>query len=365
MKSFFRSTVLLILGCLATDLIAQDISTLDSSARQKLLKRFPEADLDKDGTLSQTEVIKFAKTKRKGESTPSGSDSTADGANPRPTFTDVSYGPDERNKLDLWKAKSDEPTPLVVYIHGGGFVSGDKSMASKDRILAECLANNVSYAAINYRYRTMVPIQDVLRDCARAVQFMRSKSLEWNVDKTRVACFGGSAGAGTSMWLAFHDDLADPNSPDPVLRESTRISCAGSNSGQFSYDIVKWVDAFGEENANRFGDRQKPNEFYGLKSIEELEQPHGVKIRADCDMCGLITKDDAPVFLACSRSGGPINDKGAYLHHPKHSQLVYDRCREVGVVAVADLPGLNIHPASDAPKTLQAFLFKHLKVEPK
>jgi hypothetical protein len=164
------------------------------------------------------------------------------------------------------------------------------------------------------------------------------------------------------MWLAFHEDLADPSNPDPVLRESTRICCAGSNSGQFSYDVVQWVDVFGEENAERFGDRQKPYEFYGLKSMDELNQPHGEKIRADCDMCGLITKDDAPVFLACSRSGGPINDKGAYLHHPKHSQLIYDRCREVGVEAVADLPGLSIKPAADAPKALNEFLFKHLKV---
>ena len=44
-------------------------------------------------------------------------------------------------------------------------------------------------------------------------------SPEFNLDKARVAAMGGSAGAGTSLWLAFHDDLADPASPDPVLRE--------------------------------------------------------------------------------------------------------------------------------------------------
>ncbi len=215
----------------------------------------------------------------------------------KPTFADIAYGPHERNKLDFWKADSDTPTPIVVFIHGGGFVSGDKGQASKDKIRTDCLAAKVSYASINYRYRTTAPIQDVLRDCARAVQFLRSKSTEWNIDKSRVGCYGGSAGAGTSMWLAFHDDLADPNNADPILRESTRISCAASNSGQFSYDIVKWVDAFGKENADRFGDLQKPNEFYGLKNMDELTQPVGEKIRADCDMCGLISKDDPPVFL--------------------------------------------------------------------
>ena len=40
---------------------------------------------------------------------------------------DVRYGPHERNVLDLWLVKSDKPTPLVLFIHGGGFQTGDKS----------------------------------------------------------------------------------------------------------------------------------------------------------------------------------------------------------------------------------------------
>ena len=44
-----------------------------------------------------------------------------------PDVAKASYGPHERNVLDLWKAKSDRPTPLVIHIHGGGFTQGDKS----------------------------------------------------------------------------------------------------------------------------------------------------------------------------------------------------------------------------------------------
>jgi len=47
---------------------------------------------------------------------------------------------------------------------------------------------------------------------------------------------GGSAGAGISLWLGFHDDLADPDNEDPVLRESTRLSCMAVYNGQTSYD---------------------------------------------------------------------------------------------------------------------------------
>ena len=47
-------------------------------------------------------------------------------AHPAPDLANEKYGPHERNVLDFWKAKSASPTPLVVYIHGGGFTGGSK-----------------------------------------------------------------------------------------------------------------------------------------------------------------------------------------------------------------------------------------------
>jgi acetyl esterase/lipase len=56
---------------------------------------------------------------------------------PPPTKANVSYGPHARNVLDFWQAKSDQPAPLLVSIHGGGFVSGNKSVDPP--LLKECL----------------------------------------------------------------------------------------------------------------------------------------------------------------------------------------------------------------------------------
>ena len=84
----------------------------------------------------------------------------------------------------------------------------------------------------------------LFRSCARAVQFVRSKATEWNIDKTRVAAFGGSAGGFTSLWLAYHDDMADPASSDPVARESTRLLCASGDGAQTTLDpelIHAWI----------------------------------------------------------------------------------------------------------------------------
>ncbi|MBM4023978.1 MAG: alpha/beta hydrolase [Planctomycetes bacterium] len=282
-------------------------------------------------------------------------------AAPAPTFADVSYGPHARNVLDFWQARSDKPTPVIVFIHGGGFTAGDKSKVRGDKIVPQCLDAGVSFAAINYRYRTDTPIQDVLRDCARAIQFIRWKAAEWNVDRMRMASYGGSAGAGTSLWLAFHADLADPNSSDPVLRESSRLVCAGANACQFSYDLLEWEKLFGEA-VQRFQGGENLPGFYGLKTDEMLRGPVGQRIRADCDMRGLISTGDAPVFLNTGQEGGEITDRGHLLHHPKHALAIYDRCREVGVPVVANIPAVGIRPRDNEPQNLTAFLFKHLGV---
>src|SRR5262245_17494699 len=162
-----------------------------------------------------------------------------DAAKPAPDLTNVKYGPHERNVIDLWKAKSDKPTPLVVFIHGGGFRAGDKSQLDAD-LLAKLLDAGISVAAINYRLSQHAPFPAPMLDGGRAVQFARSKAKEWNLDKTRIGATGGSAGAGISLWLAFKDDLADPKSDDPVLRESTRLSCAVVLGAQSSYD-PRWI----------------------------------------------------------------------------------------------------------------------------
>ena len=71
---------------------------------------------------------------------------------PKPTYENVKYGPHERNALDFWEAKSKQPTPLLISIHGGGFMLGNKSV--QPQLLKDCLDAGISVAAINYRYST-------------------------------------------------------------------------------------------------------------------------------------------------------------------------------------------------------------------
>ena len=153
----------------------------------------------------------------------------------------VAYGPHRMQVIYFWRAKSDQPTPLLVYIHGGGWQGGDRSVARS--MILPALEAGISVASVEYRTikdatadGLVPPVKGPMLDCARALQFCRSKAKDWNLDKTKVALAGGSAGACTSLWLAFHDDLADPTSTDPVARESTRVLCAAVSGAQTTLD---------------------------------------------------------------------------------------------------------------------------------
>jgi acetyl esterase/lipase len=160
-----------------------------------------------------------------------------------PTLANVPYGKDKRQVLDFWKADSKKPTPVLFFIHGGAWKSNDKDRVTSVR---RYLNAGISVVSINYRFVPEAqaagikpPVQWPLQDAARALQFVRSKAAEWNLDKTRVGASGGSAGACTSLWLALHNDLADPKSDDPIAHESTRPNFVGVLGAQTSLDPVQ------------------------------------------------------------------------------------------------------------------------------
>src|SRR5262249_46082199 len=130
----------------------------------------------------------------------------------------VPYGSHPRQVLDFCQAKSDKPTPVVFYIHRGGSQNGDKKTTPQP-----FLDKGISVVAINYRYvknavedKIEPPVKAPLEDAARALQFVRSKAAEWNIDKKRIGATGGSAGGRSSLWRAVPGDMARPTSEDAI-----------------------------------------------------------------------------------------------------------------------------------------------------
>ena len=125
---------------------------------------------------------------------------------PQPDLVNVRYGPHERNVLDVWQAKpkpgETSPAPLVVFFHGGGFRSGDKSSIPA-RLVSMCLDAGISVASANYRLSQTAPFPAPMLDGARAIQFVRFKANEWGIDPGRIAASGSSAGAGIATLGRF------------------------------------------------------------------------------------------------------------------------------------------------------------------
>ena len=250
-----------------------------------------------------------------------------------PDLANVSYGPHERNVLDLWKASSGRPTPLVIHIHGGGFTQGDKSGVSPI-LLDLCLENGISVASINYRYSTIAPYPAPMRDGARAVQFLRLHAREYNLDPKAFAATGGSAGAGISLWTGFHDDLADPKSDDPVLRESSRLACMGVTNGQTTYDpraIAKLID----ENTSRI---QALRLLFGLRDGESPTEAT-FRLYDDGSPITHLTADDPPAFLYYSTPNNPLPPPNVNIgiHHPRFGYFLKERMDKLGIACEVHL----------------------------
>lgn len=290
---------------------------------------------------------------------------------PEPTVADYAYGQDsERQKFDFWQAKSDQPTPVVLLIHGGGWMNGDKSSYGTSAI-QPYLDAGISVAAINYRFILQAmeqgvepPVKACLHDAMRALQTIRSKAAEWNIDPTRVGATGGSAGACTSLWLALHDDLADPASSDPIARQSSRLTCAAVGGAQTSLDpqeLREWIpNAIYAGHAFGFAapDRKRPEEFELLLANRERVLPW-IKEYSPIE---LASADDPPIYLDYPNQKKPPA-LGQTEDDPTHSAMygvkLAEKLNALGVQAVLSYPGHK----DEKYGSISAFLIHKLKAQ--
>jgi acetyl esterase/lipase len=224
---------------------------------------------------------------------------------PNPTHYDVSYGSHPKQLIHFWKAESDKPTPLLFFIHGGGWMGGGR-MSGLTTMLPQILDAGISVASVEYRFipeatadGVVPPVKGPLHDAARALQFVRSKAAKWNIDKERIGASGGSAGACSSLWLAFHPDMADSDSDDPVARESTRLWCAAVRGAQTTLDpkqMKEWTpnSRYGGHAFGFTGDAaQKLSQFDEFFAKRDMIKPW----IAEYSPYALVTSDDPPVHL--------------------------------------------------------------------
>ncbi len=254
---------------------------------------------------------------------------------PTPTHANVQYGPHERNVLDLWLADASKLTPLVLFIHGGGFQGGSKDFINVQD-LQELLSAGISVAAIEYRLLEDALLPAAQHDCRYALQFLRSRSETWNFDKKRVGVMGGSAGAIICMWLAFHDEMAEPESTDPIKRESSRVTCVATVGGQVTLDLdwwVEWIPGYDEHH-------RPISEYFGRKPQAETEA-----LTRELSALSLISSNDPPIFMRYSQKPDdpvpedPRKAGGWKIHHVIFGVKLKEKMDALGVESHLKYPG--------------------------
>ncbi|MGE0791971.1 MAG: carboxylesterase family protein [Sandaracinaceae bacterium] len=282
-------------------------------------------------------------------------------------FTTIPYGPHAQQVMDAFiHPDAATPSPVVIYIHGGGFIGGNRTEPYNGGTaagLTYLLEQGVAYFSIDYRLLTLTTetegVKKCLGDAQRALQFIRYYAEPLNIDPDRVALVGASAGAGTSLWLLFHDDLADP-SGDVLAQQSTRVRTAVVAATQATYELFRWppdvfsptypltIDGLLMDTLNAI----QVTTFYGVpfelsndpQALQDaLSTPEYVAYRQDCDMLALMSADDPPFF---ARNEAPNAAPGMagfdLLHHPLHAQALATRASEVGLDAVVEAPALSL-----------------------
>jgi len=267
---------------------------------------------------------------------------------------DIAYDSKERSQFDIWLPNSNTPTGLVIYVHGGGFTSGDKDFVYSVQSggawdfptdIKFLLQNNIAFATIRYTYLNTTGetegVKKPMSDVRRALQYIKSRAIDFNIDKNKIILAGNSAGAGTSLWIAFNNDFANATSGDLVLRESSRVKGVVALETQASYNIEdRWVNnvfidygvTWSQILANETGNIQK---IYGVSSTAQYESTAIDTYRAEVDMLELMTADDPEIWIN-NTLRNVVNPYSPYTedipsHHAFHARELKEKADAIGL----------------------------------
>lgn len=256
------------------------------------------------------------------------------GAPETPTRAEVTYGPDPRNVLDFWKAPGPEPTPVLVYFHGGGFVQGDKSEFRSHPLFRACLSSGISVIAVNYRFVTTAPFPAPLLDGVRVVQFVSQHARENGLDEARIALAGGSAGGMLSLAVGFYGNTPAQNAGnvEHVGHTTAKVRCLVCFDTPTSMNprvLRRFI--YDGDTLPEFTWR-----IFGLPDAAGLQNEQVLALADRTSPLTLATSQAPPVYL--EYAGGliptPLHEgtaQGVFLHHPRWGELMAARLKELGV----------------------------------
>lgn len=183
-------------------------------------------------------------------------------------------------KLDVYSPKTASETPraVTVYVHGGGWSSGDKAAGAGAMAIPELLQRGYLVVSINYRLAPKFKFPAQIEDVSCAIRYLRAHATELKLDPARIGVWGGSAGGHLVALLGTMDASAGFDTSGGWTNQSSRVKAV--------------VDMFGP------ADLMVES---GGESVAILDRVFGAKSRSEdvvrrASPVTYVSKDD-PAFL--------------------------------------------------------------------
>jgi len=141
------------------------------------------------------------------------------------TLRDIEYARigSQSLKLDLYLPEGQGPFPVIIWIHGGGWTSGDKDLDVDDPQVRQT-TRGYAVASIDYRLSQQAHFPAQIEDCKAAVRWLRARAPNYNLDPARIAVWGASAGGHLAALLGTSGDVTELEGTEDNQGYSSRVN---------------------------------------------------------------------------------------------------------------------------------------------
>ena len=214
----------------------------------------------------------------------------------------------QAQKMDVYyPSNSTGNAPVVLYVHGGGWTSGDKRSGNGSETIPELVKRGYLVAAVNYRLAPAAKFPAQIEDVKCAVRFLRANATKYGIDPNRIGAMGGSAGGHLVSLLGTSDASSGFEGNGGYAGVSSRVQAV--------------VDMFGPADLTVGFEGASDTLLKGVFGASSRTDP----IVKNASPVTWISKDDPPFLILHGE-----NDRLVPL---SQSQELYDRLTAAGVPA--------------------------------
>jgi len=253
----------------------------------------------------------------------------------------------ERQKLDLYLPETvDGATPLIIWIHGGGWVGGSKENAQPLR--QDWLARGYAVASINYRLSSHAVFPAQIEDCKAAIRWLRAHAAEYRIDPQRFGVWGSSAGGHLAALVGTSGDVKALD-VGAHLDQSSRVQAVCDYYGPT--DLLAFVNRPGYE---KHASASSPESLLLGGTVQEKPE-----LAKAANPISYISPDDPP-FLIVHGDKDPVVPW-------QQSELLFNALKSAGRgVRFHTIEGAGHGPGFDGPEVqpmVREFFDRHLAKE--